>query len=701
MAAGLPTAVVVEIEFAAGVWTDVSTSVVGDSIEIVQGKDSPAGDIQPGTLDLVLDNSDGTWTPDNAPSTYYPNVVEGKRIRVKVTKGSTSPRFVGRIVLWEPDFPDVPQQSQTRVSAIDALGDMARKTLPTELLPVLANEYRNGGDLPPQQTFFHWPLHGGDRLVESLTGYYSLQYYQPTTGGEVSWDADSTFPLGGDACLSLTAGVGLQLTLSTVGGWFSPALGGVGAAFRLAAGTAGLVLVAGDRRPASAGLNAYAVWWDGVRTLSFREYVAGTATTYGSVTADPGWHVVEIDDTHIVVDGVSTSVAPTGSPGTFESGTLPVIVVGGTIDLSVRDLHITNAQTMAAYLVDTGASLATITSQVAVQCAASSLNASLAWTTSPTGVKATPPATAGRAAIDVIGDLANSQAGIAYVAYTTASSTQPITLLANVDSRSATVALTVDAEVDLDGGPTLDRNVYDKVATATASNAYASITVSDASLVSTYGSSTGDKQTVLSNLNALGAAASDLIGQTKNSKLRLSEVTIDLATAGTDLYAAWFALRQGQRVRVSNLPSAYFGVTQMDGYVLGWRERPSLTGYKVTLKLQPADAPSEAKYDDATRGRYGWADGAATVTSGTAVGTTANGTLVITTPSGPCLTTNAAMYPMDLDWNGESVTITSAPASSTSPQTVTTTTRGANGTTARSHSTGEAINVWLTARYAL
>ena len=90
MAAGLPTAILVEVEFTAGVWTDIATHVVGDSIEIRVGRESAASDSQPGTLSLTLDNADGQWTPDNPTSTRYPNWVEGKRIRVRVTKGVTS-----------------------------------------------------------------------------------------------------------------------------------------------------------------------------------------------------------------------------------------------------------------------------------------------------------------------------------------------------------------------------------------------------------------------------------------------------------------------------------------------------------------------------------------------------------------------------------------------------------------------------------
>lgn len=716
MATGFPTSIVVEIEFAAGVWTDITTHVVGDSIEITAGKDSPAGDIQPGTLDLILDNPDGTWTPDNPLSTYYPDIVEGKRIRVTVNKGTpagystgsygTGPyagtltqsvRFAGRITLWEPDFPSVPQQSKTRVQAVDALGDLARNTMPPTLLGVLQNLYYASGEVAPTQSFWYWPLRSGWRLLDLVTGAESLHYYQPTTGGEVSWESDSSFPYGQDACLGLTAGVGLQVGLRAhVSGLLNAhRIGGV---FRLAAGTAGLVFAATDVKTTDAGVSGAVVWWDGVSALTVRQYTAGTPATMGTVNnVSIGWHTISLyfgaTAEAITVDGVSTSATGLAAPPN-------VITVGGSIDLSVRDLYINSGSLMDAYLTSTGQSLSTVTANIATQAGLDDLNATLGWSSSVTSWVAVPPQTQDRTALDVVADLANSQSGLAHVAYTL-TDPQPIILIANADNRETTVDLTLDAELDLIGGPTLDRNVYDKVASATGKNATDSVTVTDATLVDTYGSGTAEVQSVLADTNQLAASASDRIAQAKSSKLRLSRVTFDLVTAQNDLYSNWFGLAPGERVRVANLPSTYFGVTYIDGYVLGWTERPSVHGYEVTLNLQPADAPAEAKYDDTTYGRFGWADGVATITGGTAVGTTSTGTIVITTASGPTLTQNGGMYPLNLDWNGECVTITTAPVSAVSPQTVTITARGVNGTVARSHSTGEAVDIWQTGRFSL
>ncbi len=710
MAAGFPNSYVVEVELTAGVWTDITTSVVGYSIEITVGKDSPAGDIQPGTLDLILDNFDGTWTPDNPLSTYYPNVVEGKRIRVVVNKGTpggystgaygtgpysgtlaSSARFVGRVTTWEPDFPDVPNQSKTRVQAVDALGDLARNTMPLPLLPMLQAEEATISAGPTQACFL-FPLRGGYRYLDAVAGVASLTAYQPTTGGELSWQADASFPGGGDDCVSLTNGVGFQFT---PGALFSAAWSGIGVAVRLNAGSSGKFLTMTDRRPFRPNLNGFCAEWDGVSAITFVEYVAGTGTTLATVTAEPGWHVVSFDPNNFYVDGDTYTVSPT-LPVSWE-----LVYLGGQMDISARDLFASQSNLLAAhsYLLATGQSLATVTQNVATQAGIDGLNASLGWSSSVSSVIAVPPATDGRSALDVVADLANSQAGIAYVAYSM-SDPQPIILVANADSRDTAVDLTLDAEDDLVGGPTLDRNVYEKVSSATAKTSLDSVTVTDATLTGTYGASTAERQSVLSDANMLAASASDLIAQTKSSKLRLSKVTFDLATASNDLYSNWFGLAPGERVRVSNLPSTYFGVTQMDGYVLGWTERPTVYGYEVTLNLQPADAPAEAKYDDADYGRYGWADGAATGTGGTAMGTTTTGTLIITTASGPTLTTSAGMYPMQLDWNGECVTV-SAPGGAGSPQTVTITARGVNGTVARVHASGERVDVWNTARYSL
>ena len=111
-----------------------------------------------------------------------------------------------------------------------------------------------------------------------------------------------------------------------------------------------------------------------------------------------------------------------------------------------------------------------------------------------------------------------------------------------------------------------------------------------------------------------------------------------------------------------------------------------------------ADFLTEGVWDTA---RWAFGDGVATVTSGTAVGTTSTGTIVVTWTGSSTLSTSAGDYPQDFNWNGERVTVTSAPAGSTSPQTLTITARGVAPSIARSHSAGEAIDVYAAGRWAL
>jgi hypothetical protein len=113
-----------------------------------------------------------------------------------------------------------------------------------------------------------------------------------------------------------------------------------------------------------------------------------------------------------------------------------------------------------------------------------------------------------------------------------------------------------------------------------------------------------------------------------------------------------------------------------------------------TIDTAPADDPAEGVFDDDTRGRFSGVPGTMTVTSGTAVSGTGTGTIVVTTGAGGVPLSNAAGdYPLTLDWSGELVTVTAAPASSTSPQTLTVTARGVAPSIARVHSAGDPIDV--------
>ncbi len=127
-------------------------------------------------------------------------------------------------------------------------------------------------------------------------------------------------------------------------------------------------------------------------------------------------------------------------------------------------------------------------------------------------------------------------------------------------------------------------------------------------------------------------------------------------------------------------------MTYIDGYAQGWTEEWGVDAVRVTFDLSPADAPREGVYDTS---RYCWGDGVCTASSLTSSATS----VTLTWTGTQTLSTSAGDYPMDLNINGERVTITAAPAAGTSPRTVTIT-RGVAPTVARAHAAGDAVDVW-------
>ncbi len=702
MATGLPTSIIVAIEFTAGAWTDVSTSVRGNSIEIRVGRGSAAEDSQPGTMTLELDNIDGTFTPDNPLSAYYPNLVEGKRIRVQVLKSATTyTRFVGRIAALEPDFPSQPSQSVTKVTAIDSLGDLQRMTL----RPWGYNA------APSASTVVFYPLNDTAARAGASELYGAapdLTVRNVSATGGVDFASDSSLDVDEVPYAKLTAGKGLWHASPafsrngsqnwSAGGYVLPTDGSYGELFAVSTG----------KRQGSANYTSVSISASGITATLVS--AGTTVATAGPIAVTKSeWLEVRVG-TYDILAGAPYTLrldvkgALTGNRSATDAASTTVgggdcLSIGGSVDLSCARFSFTQAAGGGSSLSGSTFSqvigLRTLTSALAglaTESGASALAATFAWIATPVSDVATPLKSDGRSAFDVLLDLARSESGIAYQAYST-SATQTVNLLDLASFRPTAVALTVDAEADGMGGPKLTRDVQDVAANATASSTLGSITVSDATLAAKYGTTPVSKDTVQGNANALYGIASDMLARAgSQNRLRLSSLDIDLATAQNDLYAAFFALTPGERLRYSGLPSTYFGVTYMDGFVEGWTERPSVDGYGVTFDLSPADAPREGIYDTA---RFSWGDGVCTASSLTSSATS----VTLTWTGTQTLSTSAGDYPLDLNINGERVTVSSAPAGGTSPRTVTIV-RGVAPTVARAHSAGDAVDVWDDDRFA-
>lgn len=261
-------------------------------------------------------------------------------------------------------------------------------------------------------------------------------------------------------------------------------------------------------------------------------------------------------------------------------------------------------------------------------------------------------------------------------------------------ARPLTPSVTLDATLDLHmpaGGWALE--LRELPTRATGSGPVGSITVVDTAR-ETATSLRQDAGTISTGAGSLAVAEQAAWRTFASRKARLSSFGVDTALTSTDKTAALMAMLPYDRLRITGLPTATMGVTQMDVYASGWSETLLLDGAGVvfTFDTDPADDPPEAVFDDSEYGRF--ASGDATVTGGTCVGNTGTGTLTIT--STDLFVTGQSL---DLDWNGERVTVSGISGAS-SPQTATVTARGVVPTVARVHASGEIVDTYHAMNFA-
>jgi hypothetical protein len=261
-----------------------------------------------------------------------------------------------------------------------------------------------------------------------------------------------------------------------------------------------------------------------------------------------------------------------------------------------------------------------------------------------------------------------------------------------VDARPTTVSLTLDANADVDmpsGGWSGQNDPRPTRVKATGPiGAVESVNTAAETLTGMQLDGPG-----------LSLSAGTLAGLESAADMVMAGVTdrlqfgLDATLTSTDKTAAIFGIRPGDRIRIQNLPTALTGVTYRDVYASGWTETYDGAGQTARFQFDtdPADDPPEGVWDSATTGRIAVGDGAATVTGGTCVGTTTTGTLIVTSTSP--ITNTGGEFSMDLDWQGERITV-SGVGGATSPQTFTVTARGVAPSVARVHSSGETLELF-------
>jgi hypothetical protein len=124
----------VEIAFASlptdatQVWTDVSRFV--RALSIRRGRQDELARVEAGTLDLLLDNRDARFNPENTSSPYYGNLVPKRQVRVLARSGATTATlFTGFVGGFSQEWPDAGTDAVVRLGAVDLMGLLARAKL--------------------------------------------------------------------------------------------------------------------------------------------------------------------------------------------------------------------------------------------------------------------------------------------------------------------------------------------------------------------------------------------------------------------------------------------------------------------------------------------------------------------------------------------------------------------------------------------
>ena len=706
--------------------TFVDESVYLDALEgvvIKRGRGSAADDVQPGTLEGVWRQDEvgalGRHITDNALSPLYPNVRDGKLCRFSIIRGASNTwRHRGRITLTAPKWPNGSAAGAVvPFLSVGKLGDLMAQELRGDFLERWVDTAETTScdvwdypDVKVPSTFTNLGSAAGVGRVLQSTGRVGSAKVASADG----IDTGNVLEL----VPSNAVGPVAQYTTGVAAGSVQKLIVPFRTADRTAAGGASKYIAVGYDAAGSVLFSVRLV--DNVGQTDLNLYDAsGTflSTLYfgfapsGDGDADDQWFTLLFNGS-----GASTQVfllrtvdftSLAGPTVAVDIRNLRTLVAGG---LSSRSLIGRNSACIACQvgpvvITAGGGSHTSYLQQGDLTTWGTrlvDLNLYGNFPSATTGTRNDPVARESLVGENLFNYMAKLHR-VGSLVYESRS-TDGTLLFRDVDTqRLPTVAVTLDAALDLDSDD-FDWRVGEQPSSVKARWYGGEETYTD-----------GTRPFAQASVEtpAASAAQARSIGSYRALSWlgrRLERLRVDLASASNDLWAAMMALEIGDRIRVTLGTGttsadatplvAQLGVRYVDLYVVQIEERYARDVAEFILVTVPADEPVEGVWDDATRGR--WAADGFTISGGTAISGTGTGTVIVNVAGTSGFTTSAGEYPLQLDLNGECVTIGSAPsAPSAGLQTLTITARGVNETLARAHVAGEPVDVWLAACWTL
>src|SRR6187549_388474 len=661
------------------------------------------------------------FTPENPAGAFYPGIEADRRIRVTAYwDGGSAVRFQGWIDVWAPTAGDnPPATAMVDITASCLLSRYARKSV----LSVF-------GELAivnsPDREYLPWD-DGADATslrVASTgdTGGRKAVMVQPT--GRLPGSATLGSPDGGhltDGQIDFTRGdenapapvVGFPLRPGTT-------LKGFQAWYRLTNDPAGSII--GDDCVTGFSADGDLMWVWGPRLIAGKIRWAltdrdGIARSFYDTGAprDDGWHYWAV-----TLPSSTSSALYTADKGQsfnevkafgslawpYDPRNVTYLSIGGRMYPNRKGKQTNTYQgTIWSLLINYDAALLNVNQgNPAVVLEADQSTGQLIITTAVVDALAGPvtgnlvdptPIMYTNATRDLLGRWNEHARTIGGALYTRPQGTRGFNRAK--DMFPPAVSLTLDAEKDLsapDGGWAPVKEERPTRVTVTAPSG--TYEVVDDEREAAYGVAL-EGQSIESGAGSPGLARSLAGLQLGVSSSRLSSFGVDLTTSANDVTAAAMAMDPTDRIRIFGLNPAYQGVTYVDVFASGWRETyiAEDQSYRFVYDTDPAADYDPGRFDSTLSGRFAMGEGESTVTSGTAVGVTGPGTIVVTG-----VPINPAAVPLDLNWNGERVTVTAA-GGGTSPQTLTISTRAVAPTVARVHVAGEPIEIYRPLRFGV
>lgn len=597
------TATMMEIEFTPGTWTDV-TADCRLPVTIRSGRKTAFEEITPSEMTFTLNNPSGDYTPENAGGAHYPNVTKGIRCRWTVTKAGTDyVRAVMRIQRWQPSWPSSGdyRKGTVQIRAVDDLGLLGQRRLRSNFTETVL--WRGRASTVAVDA---WEATGKTTGVEAFLTNYS-EDSTPGSAGAAYNEDDPILSFGGDADASfgqvVTANTGNEgRSCTTLTGFQENPLQVI-VHFKTPSDVLDsnywTVCTLNDSGGTSIGHLIISIngGENGLFLMNYNQTV-----NLGLITDLPRGQWVKlqflqnatnankIDVTCYRVNGTSggitnkaidiRDIAEMEIPGALNR--MCPGSWGGIAALGTR----TTIATRSSFVAGSGANLAGRVTAIADMC--DRLPVTIATTGTPTTTAVLTGDLSGRAAAEVLRELARSAGALVWARPRDSA----IYVIASILVRPATPIATISLQDDCTGPPTLDDTTATQPTRIDVDWPGGVVTAVDATAEAAGEQRSASISTVCATAAAL-AIGENLLAA-RSSGLRIASVTVDLVGAVTDHTAEFFdatatleGLYPSARIRLA-LPAGLLGVSTVDAYVEGWTERYDDGTVTVELDTSPA-----------------------------------------------------------------------------------------------------------------